>query len=192
MFDALVVLPPAELTVGVAVGAEIDPRHPRRKGAAGIGVDREARGIAGADAADVRLVDLHVELHRGQVLGDGEQGRDVELRRHRLPRLDLPRQHDAVDRRVDRRLGEAGAVGADRRARLLDLRARRGEIGDRAIVIALGLIELGPRRHLAARQPRDLLVAAIGRARLVERRLILRDRGLRGGELPPGSAPANR
>ena len=67
----------------------------------GVGVDREARHLAGRDPADVGLVDVGLDLHLGQVLGDGEQGRRLERGGHGLADVVLARHHHPVDGRGD-------------------------------------------------------------------------------------------
>ena len=88
-------------------------------------VDRERRLHALGQPADVALGDRGVDLHAREVLGDREQHRRLERRRHGLADVDRARQHDAVDRRVDRRVRQGelglrqvgGGLGLARRAR---------------------------------------------------------------------------
>ena len=72
-----------------------------------------------------------------QILGDGEQRRRLQRRRHRLPDVDAARDDDAVDGRDDRRVGEVDLRLVQRRARLRQLALlhaatlRRGRVGGR-------------------------------------------------------------
>ena len=118
----------------------------------GIGVDVEARHLADLDLPDVRLVDVGLHLHLGQVLGDGEQGRRREGGGDRLADVVLAGHHLAVDRRVDLGVAQVGL-------RLVQGRLRQRERGARAVVGRLGGVEVGLRDQPGVGQP---LLAAVG------------------------------
>ena len=69
-------------------------------------------GLSSRHLADIRLIDLRLDLHMGEVLSDGEQLRCLEARGDGLPDFDRTLDDDAVDRRAD--IGaleiDAGAV----------------------------------------------------------------------------------
>ena len=83
----------------------------------------------------------------------------LQRRGHGLARFHGAGEHDAVDRRLDRRLRQVGLVGRERRPGIDYLRARRGLVGLAALERRLRGFELGLRGHLAAGQPRDFLQA---------------------------------
>ncbi len=147
-----------------------------------IGVDGEGRPLALADLADIGLVDADLELHRGKILGDGEQHRRLERGGDGLAGIDLAREHHAGHRRIDGRLGKIGLRRGQLRAGLADLRLRRAHAGDRALVLGARRIELGPRRHPAVGQAEHLLLPGEVGAGLRRRGLGGGDLRLRGGE----------
>ena len=112
-------------------------RVTRPEGAAGIGIDGEAGALALADLGDVGLVDADLELHRAEILGDGEQDRRLEGGGDGLAGIDLAREHHAGDRRIDGRLGEIGL--------------RRGELGPRLRDLRLGRATPACARRFSAR-----------------------------------------
>ena len=87
-----------------------------------IGFDGEGGVVALGNLADVGFGDRGEELHLGQVLGDGEQGRRRERGGDDLAGFGGDVEHHAVDRREDDRLVELGRLG---------------------IVIGLGEVEIG-------------------------------------------------
>ena len=111
------------------------------EGDVGIGIDIEADRIIAGDLADIGLVDLGIDLHLGEVLGDGEQLGRRHAGRDRLPGLYRALDHHAVDRRAD--IGafeiDAGAVerGLALRQRglgVVDLGLGDGEVGRGALL----------------------------------------------------------
>jgi hypothetical protein len=76
--------------------------------------------LAGTDPADIRLVDVGVDLHLGQVGGDDEERRRLHARGDRLADVDAALNDDAVDRRFDHGVREVDLVLVDRRLRLAD------------------------------------------------------------------------
>jgi hypothetical protein len=71
------------------------------------------------NAADVRLGDVRVHLHLGEVLRDLEQLGSLEAGRHGLPHVDAARHHHAVHRRRDVRVAEVDAGFRELRLGLL-------------------------------------------------------------------------
>ena len=102
----------------------------------GIGVHREGDGQAGANAADVGLVDLRLDLHLGEVVRDHEELGRLEAGRDRLPDVDRARDHNAVDRSADRGVGEIHCRGLELSPRLL-------EVGRSLIHLDLGGFHVG-------------------------------------------------
>ena len=80
--------------------------------------------MPGRQPADVRLGDAGVDLHLGQVLGDGEQRGRLQRGGHRLADVDVARDDDAVDRRDDGGVGEVGLRPARAAALACDSSAR--------------------------------------------------------------------
>ncbi len=72
----------------------------------GIGIDRKACRLAFLHLADIRLIHRDLQLHPPQIAGNGEKDRRIQRRRDRRARIDIARQHDAVDRRDDLQLGQ--------------------------------------------------------------------------------------
>src|SRR5207302_1630820 len=68
-------------------GVHADLTHDALEGVFGKRVDLERGALSQLDPADVRLVDLGVHPHLGQVLRDREDGRGLERRRDRLPHV---------------------------------------------------------------------------------------------------------
>ena len=64
--------------------------------------------LAGGDAPDIGFVDLGVNLHVFQAVGDHEGGAGFEADRERLALVDEPADDDAVDRRADHGAVEIG------------------------------------------------------------------------------------
>src|SRR4051812_36468881 len=133
------------------------------EGLVGVGVDGEVRRLAGLDLADVRLVDVSLDLHLGEVLGDGEQGGGRERGGDRLADVVLAGHHLTVDRRVDLGVAEVGL-------RLLQSRLGLGEPGERAVIGRLGGVEVGLRDQAGVGQPLLAVVGDLG-ARHLDLRL---------------------
>ena len=76
--------------------------------AVGIGIDREVSALAGRDAPDIGFVDLRMDLHVLQAMGDHEGRAGFEADRECLAFIDEPADHDAVDRRADHGAVEIG------------------------------------------------------------------------------------
>ena len=72
--------------------AELDYRRKSDLG------DTQLVARADVDLADIGLVDLELDLHLRQILGDGEQLRCLQAGGHGLAGLDIADQHHAVDR----------------------------------------------------------------------------------------------
>ncbi len=106
------------------LGREADLRDLAEEVPLRVGVHREPDGLPFLDLADVRLVHLAGELHPRKVLGDREQGRRLERRRHRLPHVVVAGDHDAVDRRADDRVLQVRLGLPERRLELRHLRHR--------------------------------------------------------------------
>ncbi len=142
-----------------------------------MGVHREGGLLPGLDLADVGLVHRHLELHLRQVVGDGEEGRRRQRGGHRLAHVDVARDDDALDRRLDGGVAQvglhalqggpgrraSGAVLVEGRARGVDLDLRHHAAGlqrvdARAVALGLphphvGLDQLGLRLlHLGAQE----------------------------------------
>jgi hypothetical protein len=65
------------------------------------------------DAADIRFVDVGVDLHLGQVGGDDEERRRLHACRDRLADVDISLCHDSVDWRGDDRVIEVDLALVD-------------------------------------------------------------------------------
>ncbi len=105
------------------------------KGHVGIGIDGKGHGIVARDLPDIGLVDLRLDLHMIEVLGDGEQLRCLEARRHGLPDLDRPVDDDAVERGAD-----IGALEID--AGAVQRRLVQRDIGLGVFELCLGAIDI--------------------------------------------------
>ena len=92
-------------------------------------LNREGDGLAGFDLADVGFVDLHEDLHAGEVFGDEEEAGGVEAGDDGLADVDAAVDDDAGDGGFD------GAVD--------EVLARAVEGGLRARDLCLGLADLG-------------------------------------------------
>ncbi len=108
----------------------------------GVGIHDKRGGLAVRDATDVRLADVRVNLHLGQILGDRKQHRRLETGRHGLPDIHVPRDHDAVDRRVDGGVLQIDLRRIQLRLRLFHLRLRNLQIGLRGFKGGAGIIHV--------------------------------------------------
>ena len=150
----------------------LDLLHPAGEDAPRVGLDRHPRRLAGADAADVHLVDPRPRPHLGEVGHREHRGaaRDVGGRRgDDLTRLDLAREDGAGDRRADGDVAQP--LAGERQVGLGAHHAgarRRGGVG------RLVELELGDDSLLA--QPPHALELRLGDAR----------RDARGGEVGLG------
>ena len=163
-----------------------------------IRVDVERDVLAGTDAADVRFVDVRVDLHLGQIRGDDEERRRRHARGDGLAHVDAALNHDAVDRRRDHGVVKVDLILIDRCLRLLDGRLRRlqrrlrrvhGDLGGVEVALrdeALGREFLRPRVFLLRVGERDLVALGVRlrldeiglrllQLRFEERRVELRD-----------------
>ena len=94
-------------------------------------VHLERHRLPNPDSPHVGFVGLGVNLHLGQVLGDGENRRRLQRCRHRLSDIDIARHHDAVDGRTDRRVIQIALGDRDRGVLLADLRLGLDDAGER-------------------------------------------------------------
>jgi hypothetical protein len=92
------------------------------------------------------------DLHLRQVLGDREQRRRVEARGDRLARVDLARDHDAVDRRGDRGLLEVVLREASAASRCLTVAAAFATCASAALTCA-SVVRTPPRRPARRTSP---------------------------------------
>ena len=95
--------------------------HVRRNPPVGIGVEHRLDRLAGRDAVDVALADVHLDLERRHVddradAGAGEAAAGRHRRDH-LARLRVLRDGDAVERRAHDHVGEIGPARVDLRSR---------------------------------------------------------------------------
>ena len=93
-----------------------------------IGLNGEADRIAARHLADICLIDLRLDLHLAEVLGDGEELRRLEARGDGLSHLHDFVDDDAVDRRtdidavkIDARAVERSLMLSQRRLGILDI-----------------------------------------------------------------------
>ena len=135
-----------------AIGASLICSTSALEGHVGIGIDGEADAIVARHLADIRLVYLRLDLHTGEVLGDGEELRRRHAGRNGLARLDGALDHHAVDRRADIGALQVDARGVERRLALLerglrvhDLRLGDGEVGGGGLLRGGRGIEIGLR-----------------------------------------------
>ena len=156
-----------------------------------VGVDVEAHLLALAHAAHVGLVDRGVDPHPGQVVGDQEQHRRLERGGHGLAHVHVARDHDAVDRGRDDGVAQVHLGLVQVRLRLA-LRGLVGlELGDGAVVVGLGRLEVG--RRAAASRPRAPGPARTsGACRRPRRGRARRWPGRRAGWPAPGRAGPRR
>ena len=127
-----------------------------------VGVHPERHLLAGADAPDVRFVEIRHHLHLGQVRRQHEQRRRLHAGRHRLADVDVARDHQAIDRRVDHRVIEVHLVLVQRRLRLGHLRFGGSQLRFGGSNGDIRGLELALRNQLPARQlarPRQLGLA---------------------------------
>ena len=102
-----------------------DLRDDAGEGLAREGVHRERHAVLQPDPADVGLVHADLDLHLREVLGDREEDRRLQARRHRLPDVHRSRDDHAVDRRADRGVLEIHLGLDESRLLLVHLGARR-------------------------------------------------------------------
>ncbi len=110
------------------------------------GIDPEVHALADVHGADVGLGDGELDLHLGEVVGDGEEGGGVEGGGDGLAGIHVADDHDAVDGGVDGGALEVhagafdgGLAHLDVGGGLLDLDVVLGELG---LGDELGLVEL--------------------------------------------------
>ena len=127
------------------------------------------------DASDVRLVDAGLDLHPGQVAGDGEKRRRLKAGRHGLPHIHLSCDDHPVDGRDDARVAQARLGLLQRGLGLHDLGVVLGQRGAGQGELGLRGVQLAPRDQV----PRpELLVAPEGPVRVRSGRLGARHAGL--------------
>ena len=97
-------------------------------------LDGEGRVLPLLHLPDVRLVDVDLKLHGGEVLRDGEEHRRLQRGGDRLPGLHGAAHHHAVDRRADGRLLEIGLGGEEVGLGDLDVGLGHGDAGDGALI----------------------------------------------------------
>ena len=85
---------------------EADLLHHPLEGVVGVGVDGELHPLSVGYLPDVGFVDIGHDLHLRQVVGNGEERRCLEARRHGLPLLHGAADDHAVDRGGDRRVAQ--------------------------------------------------------------------------------------
>ena len=120
------------------LGAEADVADAGGKLAVRIGIDAERRLLTDPDLADIGLVDVDLQFHVAQVLGDHEQDRRLQRRGDDLTGIDAALQDDAVDRRADAGLGEVDLVEPQIGFDHLDLGERAGVLRNRPVIGRLG------------------------------------------------------
>ena len=140
-----------------------DLRHGPFEHVVRIGVYGEGRPLPVLHAADVGLVHVGDHAHPAQIVGNREERRGLEARRHGLTFLDLAADHDSVDRSGDRRIAQVLPY--------------LEHIGLRLVVSAFGLVIVVLRRfevriadHALVMQPLDpgevfLLILVFGLVR---------------------------
>jgi hypothetical protein len=165
---------------GLRIGCGRNFGHFRREGAAGIGVERDLRGIACLHAHDVAVRERGAHDPAAGRIADDEHGLS---RSHLLVRLGELPQHDAVRRRLDARVSRVEERGPQ--LRLRDLVGRRqafelftrcdlvGEERLAAVEVARGLVGDSARLRdsggdLVVRQRREEL-AGLHRRSLFDR-----------------------
>jgi hypothetical protein len=79
-----------------------------------VGIDGEANRVAAGHLADIGFIDLRLDLHLVEILGDGEELRRLQARRHGLPDLDDLVDHHPVDGRADIGAAEVDAGAVER------------------------------------------------------------------------------
>lgn len=118
-----------------------------------IRVHAKLRRVPFRDAADVRLADVGVNLHLGQVLRDHKERRRLKAGHHGLPHIDVARHDYAVDQRIDCRVVEIDLGGGQRGLRLVHLGLRDLHLGFGIPVIRPGQIQFGLRDETLAAKP---------------------------------------
>src|SRR5262245_1501177 len=78
------------------------------EGHVGIGVDGEADRVATRHLTDIGLIDLGLDLHLVEILGDGEELRRLQTCRHGLPDF-----YDLVDNHAVYGRADIGAAEVD-------------------------------------------------------------------------------
>jgi hypothetical protein len=142
-----------------------DLRDPAAKFILRVRVDVEARHLPDLHAPDVRLIDVCLYLHLGQVLRDLEERGRLEGCGDCLPNIVLTIDDDTVDGGEDLRVTQVRHRLRKRGLGLLDLRARR-------LVCSLCRVDVGLRSESGVQEP---ALALILDARIVGLHLRPRD-----------------
>ena len=99
------------------------------------------RVLAGLHRADIGFIDIGLDLHAAQVLGQREEHRRLQRGGDGLAGLDAALEHDAVDRRQDARFGDFDLLEMYVRLGDRDVSLGRCHRGDGAVARGARIIE---------------------------------------------------
>ena len=100
-------------------------------------VHGEFSRLAGFHLANVRLGNAGINVHLCQVVGDGKQHRRIERRRDRLADIELARNNNAINRRINRAVVQVRPRIFQRRRPDFNIRLGLMQAGNGLIIVGL-------------------------------------------------------